>query len=247
MGAHSGSILVYGPRRLRLPGPDVPWWVPLTTAGILVYSSPLVFVDVPAAVAVGVAAGVYWAAVWLNRVTTPRVRLADRYHWERAGAAMHTIATRLPQVGVLGRKEVRRAVQATRWDLARLIQRWERLTALHRDLARAAAALPAGHHLRADLEHRQALLAEETRHVQADVEQRIERLERLARHSAAAAAEQARGWISRAAERRAQRILDQADAGLAKPYSGDAGFTEYADAVLVAYRELMGDERTNPR
>jgi hypothetical protein len=153
-------------------------------------------------------------------------------------------------VSALRRNEVRSAIQAARWDLACLIRDQGRLTDLQQIIRRTAAALATDDPLHAEIELRHTQVTGQLRSIHAEVEQRLARLQGLAMRSTAVAQEEAKSRRRRAAAKRARRTLARADAGIAETaiwgtHTDPAvDFTERAEAILAAYRELNDDPLT---
>lgn len=254
MGAHRGPIRVYGVPWLRWLAPlvqsDAGLWLSLITAGAVVIGRILIVVNIMAAIAMAVVVAMLWATTWMARSTTRCVLIADRYRWEQVDRACHAIVRHLPMVSALDGEEVRSAIQAARWELACLMRDQSRLTDLQEATRRSREALAADDPLCGELDLRHTLLTDRLRSIQTEVERRLGRLQSLAMHSTAIATEEAKGRRRRAAAERARRTLARADAGITEAATRDArtdpaaDFTERAEAVLAAYRELSDDPLT---
>ncbi|GAA4260347.1 hypothetical protein [Dactylosporangium darangshiense] len=254
MGAHRGPIRVYGAPWLLwlapLLSPATTLWLSFVTAAALIIGRVLIFVNIVTVIALAAVVVALWLAAWVARLTTRYVVIADRYRWERVDRVCDAIAKHLPSVSALGRREVRSAVQAARWDLACLIRDQSRLMNLQQATRRSTQGLAADDPLHGELDLRHTLLTEQLRSIETEIEQRFERLQSLAVQSTALATEEAESQKRRATAERARRTLAQVDASIAEVAAWGnrtdpaADFTERAEAVLAAYRELNDDPLT---
>ncbi|SBT50398.1 hypothetical protein [Micromonospora auratinigra] len=256
MGAHTGPIRVYGSPKVRflapLLRPSASLCLQLAAVCALLGYGVLVNFHFRAAIAlVAVVAGV-WMTGWMARSTARHVLLADRFRWEQVDRACEAIVRHLPRASTLSRAEVRSAVQTARWDLACLMRDQARLMDLERATLRSAVGLAEDDPLRSELDVRRALVAERLHAIQAEVDRRLGRLTRLALNSTAIATEVAKRRRSRAAAERARRTLARVDTGIAEAAVSAtrtdpaADFTERAEAILAAYRELSGERPSGP-
>ncbi len=256
MGAHTGPIRVYGSPRTRILAPllrpSATLCLQLITVCALLVYGVLVNFNIKAAIALAVVVAVVWVAGWIARSTARYVLIADRYRWQQVDQACDAIVRHLPNASTLSRNEVRFVIQTARWDLACLMRDQGRLMDLQRAAHRSTVGLAEGDPLHGELDVRHALLAEQLQAIQTEVEQRLGRLNSLALHSSAIATEEAKRRRSRAAAERARRTLARVDTGIAEAAISAtrtdpaADFTERAEAILAAYRELSSERTLGP-
>ena len=250
MGTHTGPIRVYGPSRLHWPGPlqaSTPLWLFLITWGALAFGRVLIFVNIMSAIVLAAMVIAPWTVWWVDRASRSYVLIADRFHWEQVDRQCEAILRLLPRVSALDRTEVRSVIEAARWDLACLFRDQDRLKGLLRATDRSAAALAPEDPLYGELELRRTRLTSQLRSIELEVKQRVARLQSLSARTKAVAEEEAALRRQRAAARRAMRTLTRVDEGIAETAvwgtraDPAVDFTERAEAVLAAYRELNKD------